>query len=61
MSPEKVIERNRRFKSAEMLPVSFARISGSRLSPASLYTHVMKYCDKCSPRCRGHRKEKVTE
>lgn len=60
MLPEKVIQRNRRFKSAEMIPVGFARISGRRLSPASLYTHVMQYCDSCKPRCRGHRKGKVT-
>jgi len=23
--------------------------------PASFYTHVMRYCETCSPRCRGHR------
>ncbi len=58
MSPEKVIERNKLFKSAERFPVGFDRIASRQLSPASLYTHVMQYCDKCSPRCRGHRKEK---
>lgn len=26
--------------------------------PASLYTHVMRYCDECKPRCRGHREER---
>lgn len=23
--------------------------------PASLYTHVVRYCEACTPRCRGHR------
>lgn len=25
------------------------------MTSASLYTHVMRYCETCTPRCRGHR------